>query len=703
MKKIMSLILTLTLLLPLAGVRVGAERPGWQVISEIGNIELSDATSATNSISYIDDERDFRLQNEDIEDEDMEFLLEIFSDENLVCVNPEIEEEITYKDDEWPHEGEFGFTAVVDTNYSIHFNRDTVLVCAADTEGWVYYQGLFEFKNDEIFEKLMTFLEEKDKIADDKNAEREEVSMKNKIAISDFKILYTGIMNFGVYRSDGIEWGVCSYIREGETEPVLRLYYGLINLPEIKDFVVYESIEEHNTVPLRNHKRMITVKGDETCGYEYDCWDLNQEFKAQVNVKEDMTVESITVTYKHINRTTWLTADVNMDIYKETGTLPKEFFSVENNFDYTGDENNIKDFTKIYTEVLELKNSSTPTIEWGICSYSTSYRGDVVASYIYLPQEKVYLLNGHKKLYAKEGVINALTYNQPGYRQALIDGKEVFNYEKYDAQMSFKLTKDRKVYEHRLYINSENIPIVSVKSAEGVFAGIEIAGSENQDVSLNENDATKEDSVTQKQEDKNTENNVTDKKEEEKEQPQQEDKKEEVTQNKETEKEPVEKEENKEIEQANKEETEPEAEDFIDVPKTHWAYENVSEFSRRKIVLGYGNGYFGVDDSITYEHFGLLLERMFNYTAENIESTPAIREEVIVSVVKALNWDVANVDESIIEKTFSDCGGLRTENRKYIAKAIEKGLVIGYDGKLFADSNLTRAETVTLLARAEKM
>jgi len=168
-------------------------------------------------------------------------------------------------------------------------------------------------------------------------------------------------------------------------------------------------------------------------------------------------------------------------------------------------------------------------------------------------------------------------------------------------------------------------------------------------------------------------------------------------------KEPVEKEENKEIEQANKEETEPEAEDFIDVPKTHWAYENVSEFSRRKIVLGYGNGYFGVDDSITYEHFGLLLERMFNYTAENIESTPAIREEVIVSVVKALNWDVANVDESIIEKTFSDCGGLRTENRKYIAKAIEKGLVIGYDGKLFADSNLTRAETVTLLARAEKM
>lgn len=703
MKKIMSLILTLTLLLPLAGVRVGAERPAWQVISKIGNVELSDAILATNSISYIDDERDFRLQNEDIEDEDMEFLLEIFSDENLVCVDPEIEEEITYNDDRWPHEGGFSFTAVVDTAYSIHFNRESVLVCVADTEEWVYSQGLFKFKSDEIFEKLMSFLEEKDKIADEKAAQREEASMKNKIAISDFKIIYTGVMNFGVYRSDGIEWGVCSYIREGETEPVTRLYYGLINLPEIKDFVVYDSIEEYNTVPLKNHKRMITVKGDETCGYEYDCWDLNQEFKAQVNVKEDMTVENITVTYKHINRTTWLTANVNMDTYKETGTLPREFFSVENNYDYTGEENNVKDFTKIYTETLLLNSVSIPTIEWGVCSYSTSYRGKVVASYIYLPQEKVYLLNGYKRLNANEGLINALTYNQPGYRQALIDGKEVFDYEEYDAQMNFKLTKDREIYDHKLYINSKNIPIASIKSIEGVFEGIEIIGIENQDTTLKEEETTKKEEVKETEEPKQEENKTEEKKEED-------------SQNKETEKEIPEKEENKEQEQekdeqqnteAKKEETEPEtevvAEDFIDVPKNHWAYDNVKEFSKRKIVLGYGNGYFGPDDAVTYEHFGLLLDRMFEYKAENTEKKTAIREYIVVSLVKALELDVTDVDESIIEKTFTDCYLVKAENRKYIAVAIEKGLVEGYDGRLSPKNRLTRAETVTLLARAEEL
>ncbi len=141
---------------------------------------------------------------------------------------------------------------------------------------------------------------------------------------------------------------------------------------------------------------------------------------------------------------------------------------------------------------------------------------------------------------------------------------------------------------------------------------------------------------------------------------------------------------------------------FTDVPKNHWAFNEIQTFSENKIVLGYGNGLFGVNDSITYEHFALLLDRLFEYKAENTTSVPAIREDIIVSVVKALKLDTSNVSENIIEKFFTDCQNIKKENKKYIATAIEKGLVIGSDGKLFPDDMLTRAETVMLLSRAMK-
>ena len=41
-----------------------------------------------------------------------------------------------------------------------------------------------------------------------------------------------------------------------------------------------------------------------------------------------------------------------------------------------------------------------------------------------------------------------------------------------------------------------------------------------------------------------------------------------------------------------------------------------------------------------------------------------------------------------------------TKNEKYIAYAIQTKLVVGYDGKLYLDSNVTRAETACLIYRA---
>lgn len=139
---------------------------------------------------------------------------------------------------------------------------------------------------------------------------------------------------------------------------------------------------------------------------------------------------------------------------------------------------------------------------------------------------------------------------------------------------------------------------------------------------------------------------------------------------------------------------------FFDVPSNHYAYSEIKEFSKRGIVNGYGNGYFGAEDSITYEHFGLLLDRLFDYNPDNTEAFPAVREDIIVSVVKAIGIDVSASDENVISESFTDCDNIRDENKKYIAGAIENGIVVGSDGKLFPDKELTRAETVVLLQRA---
>lgn len=577
MKKIMSWILMLTLLLPLAGVRVSAS----DVIGplELSEIEEIDKEKLRNySVSY----RGKRIHNA-ITDEDLDYFLEIFSNENLNCINSEIGYETS------GYQGDGCITIYMSDKvnyksfaYQFILNGEKIFVTkpqiiSSDVLDKKLYQGWFEFKDKNTYDELIAFLEKRrveDEEAEDKALEE---SMKNKVAISDFKILYTGVFQVDNYAD--MEWGACSYIREGEKEPVIALYYSVINLPELKDFDIYENIEENNTFVIKQAERMVTLEQDNTDGYEYDSkYELNSTFKLQVNVTENMTAENITVTYMHHSHNIWNTVNIDMSEYKETGRLPEEFFAVENNVNYEETTDTFKESEIKTSESAEQKQENNKT---------------------------------------------GTTEN----------------------------TEGNKITENKTEEKTENDKVTEEKTEE-----------------KEESEKTEEKQETEKEEEKAQTTEQTE----------------------------------KDADKTETEETVISEPDFIDVPKSHWAYYEIDEFSERGIVLGYGNGYFGVNDSITYEHFGLLLERMFQYNAENTESKPAIREDVIVSVVKALNWDVANTDESIIEKTFTDCDGIKAENKKYIAAAIEKGLVEGYAGKLFADSNLTRAETVTLLARAER-
>ncbi|MGW5955889.1 S-layer homology domain-containing protein [Bacillus mycoides] len=48
---------------------------------------------------------------------------------------------------------------------------------------------------------------------------------------------------------------------------------------------------------------------------------------------------------------------------------------------------------------------------------------------------------------------------------------------------------------------------------------------------------------------------------------------------------------------------------FIDVPKTHWAYDQIMYMAGNKIMTGYGNGYFGTQDNMTREQLAAFLYR----------------------------------------------------------------------------------------------
>ncbi|MEC3263229.1 S-layer homology domain-containing protein [Bacillus thuringiensis] len=48
---------------------------------------------------------------------------------------------------------------------------------------------------------------------------------------------------------------------------------------------------------------------------------------------------------------------------------------------------------------------------------------------------------------------------------------------------------------------------------------------------------------------------------------------------------------------------------FIDVPKGHWAYEQITYMAGNKIMTGYGNGYFGAQDNMTREQLAAFLYR----------------------------------------------------------------------------------------------
>ncbi|MGE5614577.1 MAG: S-layer homology domain-containing protein [Bacillota bacterium] len=178
---------------------------------------------------------------------------------------------------------------------------------------------------------------------------------------------------------------------------------------------------------------------------------------------------------------------------------------------------------------------------------------------------------------------------------------------------------------------------------------------------------------------------------------------------------------------------------FKDVPKGHWAYEEIMWMFEKKIIDGIGNNMFNPDGVVSRAEFAKMMvltlglekyspdtpsfldvsKKSWEYPYVESAKTyltgfrasngdyyrpkmPAVREDMAVALVKALGYQGESYDESLLSK-FTDAGQISPNLRKYVALAVKYGLMVGYDNKTFGpQGNLTRAQAALLLYRAFK-
>ena len=170
---------------------------------------------------------------------------------------------------------------------------------------------------------------------------------------------------------------------------------------------------------------------------------------------------------------------------------------------------------------------------------------------------------------------------------------------------------------------------------------------------------------------------------------------------------------------------------FTDVSESHWAYSYISNMSSRKIIDGYDDGTFLPDKTVTRAEFSKMLSGAaslspyapsFSDVSEDawyayyvgavseylvpvgdlfMPENEAKRKDIAAAVVRAKYYDTAVADTTAIEAKFSDIASLSDEEKKYIALAVEHGIMDGFDEGVFKpEEGITRAQAAAILDRA---
>lgn len=180
------------------------------------------------------------------------------------------------------------------------------------------------------------------------------------------------------------------------------------------------------------------------------------------------------------------------------------------------------------------------------------------------------------------------------------------------------------------------------------------------------------------------------------------------------------------------------AQRFSDVPKSYWAFGYIAEMVERGVLSGYPDGYFRPDRNVTRAEFAKIMTsaagiqitqpayssfddvRTGDWYSPYVEAAKyylsgyetyygyyympndmALREDIAVAMVKLKGYDTTGYDLSVLQAMFTDWQSISSDARKYVAIAVEKGLISGYDDSTFrGQDSITRAEAATLLWRA---
>ena len=80
-----------------------------------------------------------------------------------------------------------------------------------------------------------------------------------------------------------------------------------------------------------------------------------------------------------------------------------------------------------------------------------------------------------------------------------------------------------------------------------------------------------------------------------------------------------------------------------------------------------------------------------------------IREDIAVALVKLKGYDISVADLGMLSTMFSDYDSISETAKRYVAVAVARGLVSGYeDGTFKGQQSITRAEAATLIWRANQ-
>lgn len=177
---------------------------------------------------------------------------------------------------------------------------------------------------------------------------------------------------------------------------------------------------------------------------------------------------------------------------------------------------------------------------------------------------------------------------------------------------------------------------------------------------------------------------------------------------------------------------------FTDVPRSHWAYKEITAMAEKGIIKGYEDGKFRPNNHITRAEFAKIMiaaagidinKRDLKQTFEDVPkwhwafyyveyAKPyltgyksgsrytykpdqyAVREDIAVALVRLLGYDRNHKPDLSVVSRFKDDEKISPALRPYIAISIQTDLMKGYNGYFRPQDEITRAEAASLLYRA---